>query len=131
MQRLSCPNFSFFSLIFKDFFFSLPPFSSKIELLALPFSNNTENLRYTQTTSKIGFSAAPKHRNLPILSDLIFLILGHLKSTNSESFRVAQNQFLKLFEYNSFLRITKINPELRLSYICFRLLHKGLPQKCR
>ena len=55
--------------------------------------------RYTQTTSKIGFSAAPKHRNLPILSDLIFLILGHLKSTNSESFRALQNQFLKLFEY--------------------------------
>ena len=41
----------------------------------------------TQTTSKVGFSAAPKHRNLPILNDLIFLILGHLRSTNSESFR--------------------------------------------
>jgi hypothetical protein len=44
---------------------------------------------YTQTTSKVGFSAVPKRRNLPILSGLIFLILGHLRSTNSESFRVA------------------------------------------
>ncbi|MCB1082894.1 MAG: hypothetical protein KDK61_01160, partial [Simkania sp.] len=50
---------------------------------------------YTQITSKVGFSTAPKHRNLPILSDLILLILGYLRSMNSESLRVAQNQLLK------------------------------------
>ncbi|CCB89520.1 unknown protein [Simkania negevensis Z] len=64
--------------------------------------NKLENELITQTTSKIGFSVEPKHRNLPILSDLIFLILGHLKSTNSESFRALQNQFLKLSEYKLF-----------------------------
>ena len=41
----------------------------------------------------------PKHLNLPIISEFIFLILGCLRSLNPESLDVAQNQFLKLFEY--------------------------------
>ena len=76
---------------------------------------------YTQTTSKVGFSAAPKHRNLPILNGLIFLILGHLRSTNSESFRVAQNQLLKLFGFSNrafgqpFLRVAQVLDATRSS----------------
>ncbi len=54
---------------------------------------------YTEMNSKTGFSAAPKHRNSSILNDLILLILGHLRSTNFESFHVAQNQFLNSFRY--------------------------------
>ena len=56
---------------------------------------------YTDMNSKIGFSAAPKQRNSPILNDLILLILGHLRSTNFDSFRVAQNQFLSSYRYNT------------------------------
>ena len=52
---------------------------------------------YTEWNSKIGFSAAPKHRDSSILSGLIFLILGYLRSANFESFRVAQ----PIFEFHS------------------------------
>ena len=55
---------------------------------------------YTEWNSKIGFSAAPKHRNSSILSGLIFLILGYLRSANFESFRVVQNRFLRSLRYN-------------------------------
>jgi len=57
------------------------------------------NSIYTEMNSKIEFSAAPKQRNSSILNDLILLILGHLRSANFDSFRVAQNQFLNSFRY--------------------------------
>ena len=46
-------------------------------------------------SSKIGFSASPKQRNSSIVNDLILLILGRLRSTNFDSFRVAENQFFE------------------------------------
>ena len=56
---------------------------------------------YTQATSRFGFSAASKQRYLPILTDLILLILSRLRSTNFDSFEIAQNQILKWFGYTS------------------------------
>jgi len=50
----------------------------------------TSLLGYTQTTSRVGISAAPKHRNLAIVSCPILLILGDLRSSNCDSFRIAQ-----------------------------------------
>ena len=54
---------------------------------------------YTQTTSKVGFSAAHQPRNLPILTESILLILSRLRSTNFDSFEIAQKQLLRLFGY--------------------------------
>ena len=59
------------------------------------------SLVYTQATSRFGFSAALKQRYLPILIDLILLILSRLRSTNFDSFKIAQNQILKWFGYKS------------------------------
>jgi hypothetical protein len=52
---------------------------------------------YTQNTSRVGISAAPKHRNSTIVSYPILLILGNLRSPNCESFRVAQIPTLEVF----------------------------------
>ena len=59
-----------------------------------------EVMGYTQSASSFGFSAASKQRNLPILTGSILLILSRLRSANCDSFKIAQNQSLKWFEYN-------------------------------
>jgi hypothetical protein len=51
---------------------------------------------YTQTTSRIGICATPKHRNSTIVSHPILLILGHLRSSNCESFGIAQIPILEV-----------------------------------
>lgn len=60
---------------------------SEVKQIAREFLANPliETLSYTQTTSKVGFSPPPNRPNLPILRDPIFPILGHLRSTHSES----------------------------------------------
>ena len=54
---------------------------------------------YTQMNSKVGFQQRESCLNSTIVNDLIFLILGHLRSLNLDSFRVAENQLLSSFVY--------------------------------
>ncbi|CCB88836.1 unknown protein [Simkania negevensis Z] len=70
-------------------------------LASLTGSSGTKcSLFYIQTISKIGFGQYLSFRNLPILSNLIFLILDLLRSVNYGALAQPKIQFLKLFEYN-------------------------------
>jgi len=89
--------------------FALPLFAytSSFEMPACVKKHNFEIdsllknrlVKYTQTTSKVGFRQRESFRNSSILNDLIFLILGHLRSANYGALAQPKIQLLKLLEY--------------------------------